>query len=187
VRRSRRLLIAAVGLIAVAAAVVGSLMLLRAAQTAPSIAHTGAPAPQIALPVVGGGTSNLEGERGKVVLVNFWATWCEPCRSEMPALQHLADDLHDQPFVVYSVDLQEDAERVDAFKRELGLTLYAVLDDNGDVTRSYGVHALPATFLIDQRGVLREQRLGPLLNGAADTVWSAAWLSAQVRTLLATT
>jgi cytochrome c biogenesis protein CcmG, thiol:disulfide interchange protein DsbE len=146
----------------------------------------GATAPQIALPVVGGGTSNLAGERGKVVLVNFWATWCEPCKSEMPGLQQLANELQDRPFKLYSVDLQEDAAQVDAFKRDLGLNLYAVLDQDGDVTRTYGVRALPATFLIDQKGVLRQQRLGPLLGGGADTTWSEAWLAGQVRTLLAT-
>ena len=63
------------------------------------------------------------------MLVNFWATWCEPCKSEMPGLQQLADELHDRPFVLYSVDLQEDAAQVEAFQREFGLNLYAVLDD----------------------------------------------------------
>src|SRR6185437_1970762 len=108
------------------------------------------------------------------------------CRSEMPGLQRLADELQDRPFRLYSVDLQEDAAQVDAFKRDLGLNLYAVLDQDGDVTRAYGVRALPATFLIDQRGVLRQQRLGPLLAGGTDTTWSEAWLAAQVRSLLAT-
>src|SRR5207302_254679 len=62
------------------------------------IARPGVAAPQIALQVVGGGTSDLSAEKGKVVLVNFWATWCEPCKSEMPALQQLADGLKDQSF-----------------------------------------------------------------------------------------
>jgi thiol-disulfide isomerase/thioredoxin len=135
--------------------------------------------------VVGGGTSDLAAERGKVVLVNFWATWCEPCKSEMPALQQLADELRDRSFVLYSVDLQEDEPQVEAFQRQYGLKLYAVLDENGDVTRAYGVRALPATFLIDQQGVLRQQRLGPLLAGGPETMWSEAWLAAQVRSLLA--
>ena len=157
------------------------------AQTASAaIARPGAPAPQIALQVVGGGTSNLAAEKGKVVLVNFWATWCEPCKAEMPALQQLADGLKDRPFILYSVDLQEDAPQIEAFQSQYKLRLFAVLDENGDVTRAYGVRALPATFVVDKAGLLRLQRLGPLLSGDANTTWSEAWLAAQVRGLLET-
>jgi hypothetical protein len=88
---------------------------------------------------------------------------------------------------MYSVDLQEDASQIEAFQRDFGLRLYAVLDQDGDVTRAYGVRALPATFLIDQQGILRQQRLGPLVvSGGADTLWTEPWLAAQVRSLLAT-
>ena len=186
VQLPRALAIGGLGLAAVAAGVAGWLTLLQPAPDRPTIARPGAPAPQIQLQVVGGGTSDLTAERGKVVLVNFWATWCEPCKSEMPGLQKLADDLSDSSFAFYSVDLQENAAEVEAFQRQYGLRLYAVLDDNGDVTRAYGVRALPATFLIDQHGVLREQRLGPLLAGDAETMWSEPWLAARVRGLLAT-
>jgi thiol-disulfide isomerase/thioredoxin len=182
----RLLSVSLFGLILVAGSAIAWLTLLQPAQGAASIARPGAPAPQIALPVVGGGISNLSAERGKVVLLNFWATWCEPCKSEMPALQQLADELRDRPFVLYSVDLQEDAAQVEAFQRDYGLSLYAVLDADGDVTRAYGVRALPSTFLIDQGGILRQQRLGPLLPGGPETTWSEAWLAAQVRSLLAT-
>jgi thiol-disulfide isomerase/thioredoxin len=183
-RTGRPLAIVGLGLVLVAAVGTAWFTLLQPAQGAPSIARPGAPAPQISLPVVGGGTSNLSGERGKVVLVNFWATWCEPCKAEMPGLQQLADELRGRPFILYSVDLQEDASQVEAFQRDFGLNLYAVLDQDGDVTRAYGVRALPATFVIDQHGVLRQQRLGPLLPGGADTTWTEAWVAAQVRSLL---
>jgi thiol-disulfide isomerase/thioredoxin len=172
--------------VVVIAAVAGWYVLQPAAPGAsPSIATVGAPAPQIALPVVGGGTSNLAADRGKVVLVNFWATWCEPCKSEMPALQQLADHLQDQPFRLYSVDLQEDAAAIQQFEQQYGLNLYAVIDEDGTATRAYGVRALPSTFLIDQNGVLKLQRLGPLANGGPETMWSEAWLAEQVRGLLA--
>ena len=184
-RRQRLLIpIGLLGVAGVALAAWAGLNALQPTSGAPTIARPGAPAPQIALPVLGGGTSDLRAERGKVVLVNFWATWCEPCRSEMPGLQQLADELGSRPFRVYSVDLQEDAEQVAAFQQQLGLHLHVVLDQDGDVTRAYGVRALPATFLIDQQGVLRQQRLGPLLAGGADTTWSEAWLADQVRSLL---
>jgi thiol-disulfide isomerase/thioredoxin len=137
-----------------------------------------------ALPVVGGGTSDLSAERGRVVVVNFWATWCEPCKAEMPALQELARELRDQPFRLYSVDLQEDASQIEAFERDYRLNLYAVMDQDGDATRAYGVRGLPSTFLIDRRGILTLQRLGPLATGGPETTWSEPWLADQVRSLL---
>lgn len=161
-------------------------LLQPAPSSAPGSAQVGAPAPQIALPLASGGTSDLSADRGKVVLVNFWATWCEPCKSEMPGLQQLADELGDQPFRLYSVDLQEDASQVQSFEQQYGLRLYAVIDEDGNATRAYGVRALPSTFLIDQKGVLQLQRLGPLASGGAETMWSEPWLADQVRALLAT-
>jgi cytochrome c biogenesis protein CcmG/thiol:disulfide interchange protein DsbE len=183
--RTRRLAIIAAGVVLLVAGAVGWMALLQPAQGS-GTARPGSPAPQIALQVVGGGTSDLAAEKGKVVLVNFWATWCEPCKAEMPALQQLADELTDRPFILYSVDLQEDAPQIEAFQRQYNLRLYAVLDQDGDVTRAYGVRALPSTFLIDKTGVLRMQRLGPLLTGDANTTWSETWLAAQVRSLLET-
>jgi thiol-disulfide isomerase/thioredoxin len=184
----RRRRIVGVGLVAIVAiAVIAVAKFALFAPAATTGAVTGAPAPQIALPVVGGGTSDLASDRGKVVLLNFWATWCEPCKSEMPALQQLADELRDRPFRLYSVDLQEEAQDVDAFQRQYNLRLYAVLDGNGDAVRAYGVRALPSTFVVDKQGILRLQRIGPLLPGGPETTWSEAWLADQVRGLLAAT
>jgi cytochrome c biogenesis protein CcmG/thiol:disulfide interchange protein DsbE len=186
----RRMLLAGglVVVVLVAAAAVW-FALLQPAQTtttmSPVIAQVGAPAPSIALPVVGGGTSNLAADRGKVVLVNFWATWCEPCKAEMPGLQQLADELSNQPFRLYSVDLQEDEPQIQAFEQQYNLRLYAVMDEDGTATRAYGVRALPSTFLIDQKGTLHLQRLGPLASGGTETTWSEPWLADQVRALLA--
>ena len=184
-RRAATLVIA--GVAVVAAAAVAWMALLAPAPSVPNGPQTGAPAPPIALPVVGGGVSDLRADRGKVVLLNFWATWCEPCKAEMPALQRLADSLQAQPFVLYSIDLQEDAPQVEAFQRQYGLRLHALLDENGDVVRAYGVRALPSTFVIDKQGVLRLKRIGQLPVGGAETAWSDAWLAVQVRELLAAT
>jgi len=167
-----------------AVGVLAWMTLLQPAQATPKIAQPGGAAPQIALPVVGDGTSDLAADRGKVVLVNFWATWCEPCKAEMPGLQQLADELRDEQFRLYSVDLQEDEAAIRAFERQYGLNLYAVMDQDGDATRAYGVRALPSTFLIDRRGTLHMQRLGPLLPGGPETMWSEPWLADQVRGLL---
>jgi thiol-disulfide isomerase/thioredoxin len=179
-----RVLLLGVPGVAIAVAV-AAYLLLQPPQGAPTIARVGAPAPPITLPVLGGGTANLAADRGKVVLVNFWATWCEPCKSEMPALQQLADGLRDQPFIMYSIDLQEDAESITAFQRQYGLNLYVLLDEDGTATRTYGVRGLPATFVIDKAGTVRVQRLGPLLPGGPETTWSEPWLAEQVHNLLA--
>ena len=185
--RGRRIvLVALLGVLAVA--VVGGVayaLLQPAPASGTGVARTGAPAPQIALPVVGGGTSNLAGEKGNVVLLNFWATWCEPCKAEMPALQQLANQLQDRPFRLYSVDLQEEAQDVESFQRQYGLNLYAVLDGNGEAVKAYGVRALPSTFVVDKQGILRLQHIGPLLAGGPETMWSEAWLAEQVRAMLA--
>jgi thiol-disulfide isomerase/thioredoxin len=178
--------IAGLGVVVVAAAIGVWFSLQQPASTSavPAIAQVGAAAPPIKLPLVGGGTSDLSADKGKVVLVNFWATWCEPCKSEMPGLQQLANELNEQPFRLYSVDLQEDASQIQTFEQQYGLNLYAVMDQDGDATRAYGVRALPATFLIDQHGTLHLQRLGPLANGGSETAWSEPWLADQVRSLL---
>jgi thiol-disulfide isomerase/thioredoxin len=170
---------------AAAAAVWFSLQQPARTSPAPGIAQVGAAAPAVSLPVVGGGTSDLNSDRGKVVLLNFWATWCEPCKSEMPGLQQLSVELRDQPFRLYSIDLQEDAAQIQSFEQQYGLDLYALMDQDGDATRAYGVRALPSTFLIDQNGALKLQRLGPLASGGAETTWSEAWLADQVRAMLA--
>jgi len=156
---------------------------MRAAST-PAIARPGSPAPDIKLRLLDGGNGDLAQQRGNVVLVNFWATWCIPCRTEMPELQRLADGLQGERFMLFTVDLQEDAATINPFRQELGLRLPVLLDQDGDVTQRYGVRALPATFLIDQNGVLRQQRLGPLVEGGADTPWSSAWIVEQVQALL---
>ena len=122
----------------------------------PTIARPNSPAPNVSLPALDGGSLVLAQERGKVVLLNFWATWCIPCRREMPELQSLADELQGESFTLFTIDLQEDAATITPFRRELGLRLPVLLDEDGEVTRSYCVRALPATFLIDREGVLRQ-------------------------------
>jgi len=147
-------------------------------------ARVGSPAPPLSLQLLDGGSATLAQQRGKVVVVNFWATWCVPCRTEMPRLQELATQMAGQPFAFYAVDLEESPDQITPFRRELGLTVPILLDDNGDATRIYGVRGLPATFVIDKQGILRQQRLGQLVDGDASTPWSSDWLGEQVRTLL---
>jgi thiol-disulfide isomerase/thioredoxin len=108
----------------------------------PTIARVGSPAPNVSLIALDGGSHDLSQDRGKVVLLNFWATWCIPCRTEMPELQGLADDLQGESFAMLTIDLQEDVATIGPFRRELGLRLPVLLDEEGNVTRSYGVAGL---------------------------------------------
>jgi thiol-disulfide isomerase/thioredoxin len=101
----------------------------------------------------------LTDHRGKVVVINFWATWCQPCRQEMPALQRVAQT---EPEVVFlQVDLQESGEKVRSFMEQLALDrLVPVIDADGQTTRRYGVLSLPSTFFLDREGTIRHLDLG---------------------------
>ena len=83
----------------------------------PATAHEGSPAPALNLPSLDGGSADLSRERGKVVLVNFWATWCEPCRAEMAGLQQLDHNLSADHFELYSVDLEETPTAITPFRQ----------------------------------------------------------------------
>jgi cytochrome c biogenesis protein CcmG/thiol:disulfide interchange protein DsbE len=95
---------------------------------------------------------------GKVVVVNFWATWCAPCREEMPALQRVAAS--EPNVVVLEVDLMEPGDKARSFLDSLGLDrLQPVLDSDGATTRRFGVLTLPSTFFVDKDGVIRHLEL----------------------------
>ena len=118
----------------------------------------GAPAPDFEWTSLDGQTLRLSTYRGKVVVVNFWATWCPPCREEMPALQRVAASERD--IVVLEVDLMEPGDKARSFLDSLGLDrLQPVLDSDGATTRRFGVLSLPSTFFIDRTGVIRHLEL----------------------------
>jgi peroxiredoxin len=151
---------------------------------APSPPALGSPAPPFDLALLYGGEANLDQQRGNVVVMNFWATWCAACRNEMPPLQRVADDFQTERFTLLEVNLEEDAAAVDPFRQQLGLRTPILLDVQGDVTQRYGVGTLPATFVIDQHGNLRLEHVGPLVDGDAHTEWSTPWVEQQARLLL---
>jgi thiol-disulfide isomerase/thioredoxin len=121
----------------------------------------GATAPDFEWTGSDGQTIRLSTYRGKVVVVNFWATWCRPCREEMPALQRVAASEPD--VVVLEVDLMESGDKARSFLDSLGLDrLQPVLDTDGATTRRFGVLTLPSTFFIDMNGVIRHLELKAL-------------------------
>ncbi len=124
----------------------------------------GATAAEFELPDLQGNTHRLSHYRGKVVLLNFWATWCTACIKEMPAMQKAYDRLKDKGFVILAVNELEDADHVRAHIQEHGHTFPVLLDSNNDVANLYGVYGLPVTVFIDRQGVVREYLKGGLLT-----------------------
>jgi peroxiredoxin len=111
--------------------------------------------------LLSGDTLRLAGQRGKPVLVNFWATWCAPCREEMPAMERLYTRHRERGFVLLAVSVDTDAELVKPFLKRYKLTFPVTLDANMDLANAYGVRALPASFLIDRDGYVAALALGP--------------------------
>ena len=99
--------------------------------------------------------------RGKVVFLNFWATWCAPCRLEMPEMEHLFQAFRQRPFAMLAVAMQQRREQVAPFFKELGLHYTALLDIEGDVSSRFNVRGLPTTILIDCSGHLIGKVTGP--------------------------
>lgn len=127
--------------------------------SAPS-ATPGAPAPGFTVKGVDGATHSLSDYRGKVVVLNFWATWCIPCRAEMPDLEHEARVHRSDPVAILGMDWKESAAPVRDFTEGLGVTYPMLLDADGHVYDTYRVGALPTTFIIDAQGRLLKSRIG---------------------------
>jgi thiol-disulfide isomerase/thioredoxin len=111
-------------------------------------------APDFSLPDMDGELHALQDYRGKVVLINFWATWCPPCRREMPALEQLYSKLADQAFAVLAVNQWEDADHVFAYMGDLNVipSFPILFDPESKVSADYGVKGLPTSFLLDKQG-----------------------------------
>jgi peroxiredoxin len=120
----------------------------------------GATAPGFTVQGVDGATHSLSDYRGKVVVLNFWATWCIPCRAEMPDLEHEARLHRSDRVVILGMDWKETAASVRDFTQGLGVTYPMLLDADGGVYTTYRVGALPTTFIIDSGGRLVKSRIG---------------------------
>ncbi len=139
-----------------------------------SIPLKGHPAPDFTLQTVDGAALSLADLRGKAVVLNFWATWCPPCRAEMPELQAAYTAYAPGGLVVLGVNQAEDRAVVQAYLDELGLTFPVVLDAQYEVAERYSVNSLPTTFFIDREGVIRDMVVGQM---------NAALLSERIKTI----
>ena len=120
----------------------------------------GEPAPPLAVPQLGGGEIALSNLRGKPVWVNFMASWCPPCRDELPIMNGYAARYADTGLVVLAIDVREDEAVVDAFVRELNVTFPVGLDGDGTAQSDWGAFALPVHYWIDAEGIVRDGALG---------------------------
>lgn len=118
---------------------------------------------------------NLEGEqvslddfRGRPVLINLWATWCGPCRIEMPAIQSRFEKYQDDGFTVLAVNFDEQRADVQAFRDEFGLTFQILLDPGAKVQNLYRNRSYPSSFFIDRAGVIQVQHIGVMTEGQLD-------------------
>jgi cytochrome c biogenesis protein CcmG, thiol:disulfide interchange protein DsbE len=138
---------------------------------------TGGATPELALADLAGKEHRLADYRGRVVLVNFWATWCEPCREEMPSLDRLRSSLKGKPFEVLAVNMAEPLSRIEKFAATLPVGFPLLRDRDGTTAKSWKAKLLPASFLIGRDGRIRYVAYGEL-------DWSSDAVRARVAELL---
>ncbi len=122
----------------------------------------GQPAPNFAFRYPDGSSYSLADFKGQPVIVNFWATWCPPCRREMPGLVKAYETYKDDGLMIIEVDVAEPPEAVAKFVDEYGMTMPVVLDQRQEVTRLYRTDSFPTSFFIDENGVIQARWVGYL-------------------------
>jgi len=122
---------------------------------AAAVFATSAPAPDFTLRSLEGANLRLAEQRGRVVLVNFWATWCGPCKQEMPHLNRLYDKYRNAGFVLLGVNVDDDARQAAGLAQKLGVHFPVLFDADKSVSRLYDLQSMPATVLIDRDGRVR--------------------------------
>jgi thiol-disulfide isomerase/thioredoxin len=110
--------------------------------------------------------------RGKTVLLNFWASWCQPCREEMPLLQATYEAYAGDDLIVLAVNMGEQAVRVTGFVSDLAVTFPVLPDEETTVGTLYRVRGAPTTYFIDRDGVIRQRYVGPLSAGTLGAILS---------------
>ena len=132
-----------------------------ACQSKPDSApQVGRPAPEFQLPNLEGQSISLGDFRGKSVLINFWTTWCPPCRSEMPYIQEVYEEWSDKGLVVLAIDIGESSSKVENFMQSYNLSFPVLLDSNQSVSLKYRIRAIPTTFFIDKDGIIQDISIG---------------------------
>jgi thiol-disulfide isomerase/thioredoxin len=110
----------------------------------------------------------LSGLRGSLVMLNFWATWCGPCRVEMPFIQEVFEDdkWADQGLVILAVNIGETSSQVEEFMEHFGVSFPVLLDKDADVAKNYNIRGIPTTLFIDKNGIIKDKKVGAFLEEA---------------------
>lgn len=127
----------------------------------PTVATVGEVAPDFSLVDRQGKTWTLSELKGQVVFVNFWATWCPPCREEMPSMQRLYTMMPKDKFKMLAILHKDEPAVSDSFAAQYGITMPILDDQNNVVGTKYGLTGVPETFIVDKQGVLRKKFIGP--------------------------
>jgi len=124
----------------------------------------GTTAPDFRLPDLSGHKVRLEDNRGRPVLIHFWASWCKPCREEMPQIEGVYKDLQDTGLVVLGINAGDDLGQAQNFANRHGLSFPTLLDRDWITATAYGVTGLPITFFVDRNGVIVDEVMGGTLT-----------------------
>jgi peroxiredoxin len=174
---SRRELIMSAAGVAVGLAIIAVVWVLAGRTAAPELPAVGEmqrPAPAIALPGLDGETIRISDLRGQVVLVNFWATWCEPCKEETPDLQAAHTALANEGLVIVGINLRKqetDEAAIRAFTEQYGVTYPIALDVDGEAARLFQISPIPTSYFIDPAGDIRYVRVGTLTIDEVETLF----------------
>ena len=123
-------------------------------------------APDFQLQNLDGQTVPLSNLRNKPVLINFWATWCSPCRSEMPYIQEIYEEWVDKELVVLAINIGESSSKAEEFMQSYNLSFTVLLDTRQDVAQRYNITGIPTTFFIDKDGIIQDKVIGAFQNKA---------------------
>lgn len=135
---------------------------------APAPAPAGKVAPDFELQGLDGQAVSLSGLRGKPVMLNFWASWCGPCREEMPYLQEVSEDREwaERGLVILAVNIGESPATARKFMEDNGFSFRVLLDTDQSVASDYNIRAIPTTIFIDENGIVRDEKIGSFSNKA---------------------
>jgi peroxiredoxin len=117
-------------------------------------------APDFTLKGEDGNTYRLKDYRGKIVILNFWATWCPPCREEMPSMERAWHQIKDKGIVILAINVGEDADTIFEFTGQYPMTFPLPMDIDGEVVRQYPIRGLPTTYIIDSAGMATHRAVG---------------------------